>query len=126
MSNTKNVDVKSLVEDYVNGMGIYDVCEKYHVGKLKVKAILAENGVEMRKKGKQPMDKSDFVVSDYHVKKYEEHEGYHYVAIDRKSGYSTKDYMNAGGFLTTYIEKEYGVETPTLYDRRLYYMKNTQ
>lgn len=123
MAKKSIVDVKSLVEDYVGGMGIYDVCEKYHVGKLKVKAILAENGIEMRKKGKQPMDKSDFVVSDYHVKKYEEHEGYHYVAIDRKNGYTTKDYMNAGGFLTTYIEKEYGVETPTLYDRRLYYMK---
>ena len=123
MARTSIVDVKSLVEDYVGGMGIYDVCEKYHVGKLKVKAILAENGIEMRKKGKQPMDKSNFVVEDYHAKKYEEREGYHYVAIDRKSGYTTKDYMNAGGFLTTYIEKEYGVETPTLYDRRLYYMK---
>ncbi len=123
MAKKSIIDAKSLVEDYVNGMGIYDVCEKYHVGKLKVKAILAEKGVEMRKKGKQPMDKSGFVLNDYHIKKYEEHEGYHYVAIDRRSGYKTRDYMNAGGFLTTHIEKEYGVEIPSLHHRNVYYMK---
>lgn len=31
--------------------------------------------------------------------------------------------MNAGGFLTSYINKTYGVEIPTLYDRRMYYMR---
>ena len=31
--------------------------------------------------------------------------------------------MNNGGFLTSHIKREYGVEIPTLYDRRVYYMK---
>lgn len=44
--------------------------KKYHVGKLKIKKILSDNGVELRKKGKQPMDKSSFVVADYRIKNY--------------------------------------------------------
>ena len=117
------MDIEKIIEDYKSGLGIYDVCEKYHIGKLKLKKLLTDNGVEIRKKGKQPMDKSSFAVKDYSIKKYKEHEGFHYVAIDKKSGIKYNDYMNDGGFLTSHIKKEYGIETPTLYDRRLYYMK---
>ena len=28
---------EKLINDYTSGMGIYDVCAKYHIGKLKVK-----------------------------------------------------------------------------------------
>lgn len=115
--------MEELIKDYQNGMGIYDICAKYHMGKIKVKLILSENGVEIRKKGKQPMDKSSFVVSDYNIKKYEEHKGFHYVAIDKNSGVSYQDHMNNGGFLTSHIEREYGVEVPSLYERRKYYME---
>lgn len=118
-----NMEIENLIKDYKDGMGIYEVCAKYHIGKVKLKKILSENGVELRKKGKQPMDKSSFVVNDYHIKKYEEHNGFHYVAVDKKTGVSYKDYMNNAGLLTTHIEKEYGMETPTLYDRRKYYME---
>ena len=117
------MDVKELLEDYKGGMGIYDVCAKYHIGKLKLKKILSDNGVELRKKGKQPMDKSEFVVSDYRVKKYKELQGFHYVAVDKNDGTRYNDHMNSAGCLTTHIEKVYGIPTPTLYDRRIYYMK---
>ncbi len=117
------MEVENLIMDYKDGMGIYEVCAKYHIGKVKLKKILSENGVELRKKGKQPMDKSSFVVNDYHIKKYEEHDGFHYVAVDKKTGVSYKDYMNNAGLLTTHIEREYGAEIPTLYDRRKYYME---
>ena len=80
------MNTEELINDYKSGMSIYDVCEKYHIGKLKVKKILSDNGVELRKKGKQPMDKSSFVVTDYRVKKYKEHDGYHYVAVDKNNG----------------------------------------
>ena len=114
---------KEIIEDYKNSMGIYDVCTKYHIGKLKLKSILSENGVELRKKGKQPIDKSSFVVADYRVKKYKEHEGFHYVAVDKKTKVKYNDYMNNAGLLTSHIEKEYGIDVPTLYDRRKYYME---
>ena len=112
-----------IIKDYQDGMGIYDVCEKYHIGKLKLKKILSDNGVELRKKGKQPMDKSSFVVADYREKKYKEHNGYHYVAIDKNNGIKYNDHMNNAGLLTSHIEKVYGVDIPTLYDRRKYYME---
>ena len=117
------MNIEEIIKDYQNGMGMYDVCTKYHIGKLKLKSILSENGIELRKKGKQPMDKSSFVIKDYHIKKYEEHEGFHYIAVDKISGISYRDYMNNAGLLTTHIEKEYGIKTPTLYDRRKYYME---
>ena len=121
--NISYMNTEELINDYKSGMSIYDVCEKYHVGKLKVKKILSDNGVELRKKGKQPMDKSSFVVADYRVKKYKEHEGFHYVAVDKNNGTKYKDHMNNAGLLTTHIEKVYHVKVPTLYDRRKYYME---
>jgi len=117
------MEIENIIKDYKDGMGIYEVCAKYHIGKVKLKKILSENGVELRKKGKQPMDKSSFVVNDYHIKKYDEHNGFHYVAVDKNDGTRFNDHMNSAGLLTTHIEKKYGVETPTLYDRRKYYME---
>ena len=115
--------MKELIEDYKNGMGIYDVCEKYHIGKLKVKQILSENGVEIRKRGKQSLNTDNFVVKDFHIEKYKEEDGFHYIAVDKNNGKSYNDYMNNGGFLTTHIKKVYGIDIPSLYDRRMYYMK---
>ena len=117
------MNIEELISDYKSGMGIYDVCEKYHMGKLKVKKILSDNGVELRKKGKQPMDKSSFAVADYRIEKYKEHEGYHYVAVDKNDSTRYNDHMNNAGLLTTHIKNVYGVEIPTLYDRRKYYME---
>jgi phage antirepressor YoqD-like protein len=43
------MNIEEIIKDYQNGMGLYDVCAKYHIGKLKLKSILSENGVEIRK-----------------------------------------------------------------------------
>lgn len=120
----KEINVNELVSDYKSGLGIYDICSKYHIGKIKAKDILVSNGVPLRHRGKQPLDSSEFVVSDFREKKYEEHDGFHYVARSKDGKFETKDYMNLGGNLTTYISKEYGIPKPTLYDRRLYYMRS--
>ena len=116
-------DIDGIINDYINeGMGVVPICKKYHLGKLKVKAVLAANGIEMKKKGKQPLS-DDFVVKDFKQQKYKEHDGFHYEAIDKNNGYTTLDYMNSGGHLTTHIKNTYGIAIPTLYDRRLYYMR---
>lgn len=39
--------------DFNNGMGVEKLALKYHVGKLKIKSLLLENGVEMKKRGGQ-------------------------------------------------------------------------
>ena len=120
----EKVEINSVIEDYVeHGLGVEPIAKKYHIGKLKVKAILKENGIEMKKKGKQPL-KDDFVVKDYHIQKYIPRDGYHFFVIDKNNEeFGSKDYANLAGVLTTYIKNHYGVEIPTLYDRRLYYMR---
>ena len=124
MSKKATLDERTIVDDYVNSMVSVDaLAEKYHTSKKRIRAILDECNVKIRKRGKQKLDKSSFKLTDFRIEKYKGVEGSHYVAVDRKSGYQTKDYMNHGGKLTTYIENEYGIKTPTLYDRRLYYMR---
>lgn len=119
----KEVNIGDLIRDYTeNGFGVNGICEKYHIGKVKARALLKANGVTMKKKGGQSLNE-DFVVTDFHIKKYEEHDGHHYEAIDERTGFTTKDYMNASGILTSYIKREYGIPTPSLYDRRMYYMR---
>lgn len=103
-------------------IGVESLALKYHVGKLKIKEILSKNGIALKGRGKQPL-KDVFIVSDWKIEKYSEKYGYHYVAIDKENGYKTTDWKNKAGVLTTHIEKTYGIETPTLYDRRLYYMR---
>ena len=126
MNKKKNknseIDKIEIFKEYVNtNIGIEALAKKYHVGKLKIKAILTEAGIEFKKRGQQ-QSKEVFVVNDWRIEKYPEVEGKHYVAVDKNTGFETADYNNRAGVLTTHINKEYGVEIPTLYDRRKYYM----
>lgn len=117
------IDEEEICRRYVESNdGISKIAEDYHVDKKKIRKCLITHGIEIKKKGKQPL-RDVFIVNDWRIEKYPEKDGYEYVAIDRKTGYETLDVNNRGGFLTTHIEKEYGVPTPTLYDRRLYYMR---
>ena len=113
----------NIIKDYTeNGMGIYPLCEKYKVGKIKIKAIFEKYNIEVKSKGKQPLDKSSFVVSDFKIKKYPIIDNCHYLMYDENTDFISTDIDNKGGVLTSYIEKQYNIPTPTLYDRRMYYM----
>ncbi len=117
--------IQDLINDYVeNNYGVEDLCAKYHIGKIKVRAILKTYEIPMKKKGRQALNEK-FVVEDYHIKKYNEPKiGYHYEVIDEKNKeFKTIDLDNKSGILTTYIEKTYGIPTPSLYDRQMYYMR---
>lgn len=117
------LDEVQICQEYVSGRdGVEALCKKYHVGKLRIKDILKRNNIEFKKRGKQEL-KKDFVVSDWRIKKYPIIDGFYYIAIDNENGFTTKDYMNSAGVLTTHIKKCYNVDTPSLYDRRMYYMK---
>lgn len=117
----ENLNQKEIIQDYLNGMGAEKIALKYHIGKLKVNAILDENGIPRKKRGGQKL-KIDYVVPDWRIDKYPPKEGYHYVAIFREDGTRFNDHQNQGGFLTSYISEKVGIEIPTLYDRRKYYM----
>lgn len=93
------------------------IAAELHIGKLKIREVLKECNVPTFS-NKQS---SKFVVPDYRIKKYKPMEGKHYIAIYRDNGVKFSDYENAGGYLTSYIEKQTGIKTPTLYERRKYY-----
>ena len=117
-----NVDIEKICKMYLNGNGLETICSEVHLGKLRVKQILLDNNIEIKKKGAQTKH-THLVVEDWKIKKYEDTDEYHYVAKVKDTGEIIDDAHNQGGHLTTYIEQHYGIETPTLYDRRVYYMK---
>lgn len=116
------LDDKVICEEYLNSnIGVEALATKYHTGKVTVKKILADNGIEIKPRGKQPL-KEEFVVNDWKEEKYLIEEGFHYIAKAKDSDYETNDYMNAGGHLTSYIKKKFGI-TSTLYERRMHYKR---
>ena len=115
------INIKNIIEDYTdNNFGIDGICKKYHIGKLKVKKILGDNGIPLKKRGNQSLNKS-YVIEDWKVKKYDYVPNHHYIAKYKSDGKVFNDYMNAGGFLTSYIREKENIEIPSLYDRREYY-----
>lgn len=117
-----NLDVQAIINDYKNGMGAEKIGLKYHVGKIKIKNILVENGITLKKRGGQTQN-INYIVSDWKIEKYPAIEGCYYVAIFNEDGKEFCDHMNQGGYLTSYIKEKVGTEIPTLYDRRKYYME---
>lgn len=116
-------DEMNIVTDYMqNNLGIYPICEKYKIGKIKLKSILQKYDVKLNNKGKQP-HKEVFKVSDWKIEKYPLIDGKHYIIFDPNTDFNSSDIENKGGILTSYIRKHYNVQIPTLYDRRLYYMR---
>lgn len=116
-------DIKFICEEYVDtNIGVEALAKKYHVGKLKIKAILNENGIKLKKRGAQ-RNAENFIVSDWRVAKYKHVDGLHYIARDKNNRFETNDWENKAGILTNHINKTYGVKIPSLYDRRMYYMR---
>ena len=123
MKKKITLDENIICQEYLEAeIGIESMALKYHVGKKRIREILDRNNIPIKKKGKQNL-KVETVVKDWHINKFPAVEGKHYVAIDRNNGFTTRDYENLAGVLTTYIKKEYNVEVPTLYFRRRYYME---
>lgn len=117
------LDEDAICKEYAEtGIGIEAMALKYHVGKLRIKDILTKHNIKFKRVGSQESTQV-FVVSDWKIKKYPQREGKILYAIDRNTGFESSDVENRGGVLTTYIEKQYGVKTPTLYDRRMHYMR---
>ena len=123
MKKVKFLNEKEICEEYENTRnGIEYLSKKYHVGKLRIKEILDRNHISHKKRGKQSL-KERFVIDNWKIKKYQPKLNKTYIAIDRRNGFKTNDYENKAGILTTHIKNIYNIEIPTLYDRRLYYMR---
>lgn len=116
------LDEELICKEYTeSNIGVESMATKYHVGKKKIKDILSRNGIEIKKRGGQTEIVS-YIVSDPLRKKYINPDGYHYVVLDLNTDFTSNDIYNEAGALTTYVRKQYKIETPSLYDRRKYYM----
>lgn len=113
------IDEKQLLEDYNTSLGLDGICKKYHIGKLRAKEIIKRNGGSVRKPSSGKIRVK--AVDSWRIEKYPVITGYHYVAKSKIDDYTTLDYMNNGGFLTSHIKEKLGIEKPTLYARRKYY-----
>jgi len=80
MKTNKDINEQELCEKYQNGAKLLDICNEYKIGKLKAKDILKRNNIELRD-SHSPRIQRNFIVSDYHIKKYTDDENYYYVAI---------------------------------------------
>lgn len=118
------LDENIICKEYTDtNIGIESLATKYHVGKLRIQEILKAHNIPFKKKGAQAA-KETLVVDDYRTHKYVNGDGYYYKVIDEKNpDFSTVDIYNLAGCLTSYIKKHYKICIPTLYERRMYYMR---
>jgi very-short-patch-repair endonuclease len=65
------MDINSIISDYTSGMNLENVALKYKIGKLRLKKILIENGVELRKRGGQKDSGKNRLIWDYKTCKEE-------------------------------------------------------
>lgn len=115
-------DKQNIIQDYTtNNLGIYAICAKYKIGKIKLKNVFAEYNVPIKKVGGQLESRENDKVTDTSVEKYKQEKGYHYVAISKHDGTRFSDYNNVSGCLTSYINKKLGIEIPSAFLRRKYY-----
>ena len=123
MKNKIELNEEVICKEYLETqIGVENIALKYHVGKKRIKDILEKHNICVKKRGGQNL-KVNNIVSDWRICKFKKVDGKHYIAVDKRNGFTTKDYENKAGVLTTYINKEYNVEIPTLYFRRRYYME---
>lgn len=113
------IDEEKICNDYNNYKAVNIIAKENHIGTIKVKNILLKHNIKIRDRH-SPRIKRTFIIPDYHIKKYPNIEGYHYVAISKSDGTKYYDHENRGGFLTKYIREKFGI-TSTLYERNVHY-----
>lgn len=107
---------------YQQGWGTEPIAKHLHIGKLKVRDVLKKYQIPMKIKGAQKLERI-LKVQDWRIEKYPLKDGYHYIACSKDGNIIFDDYMNRGGYLTSYIHKTYNIEIPSLHDRKNYYME---
>ncbi len=115
-----SINELELCNEYLNGSKLLDICTKYRIGKIKAKEILSRNNIKLRDRHSERIVRN-FVVPDFHIKKYINTDSYYYVAKSKIDGTEYVDCNNDGGHLTSHIREKLKIEIPSLYDRRIYY-----
>lgn len=113
-----NNDILNL---YNNGLSIEKIAQTLKVGKKRIIEFL--HSLNLKTGKDRNVKAKKYIVSDWKIEKYPLIEGFHYIAIFKNDGKIFNDYMNQGGFLTSYIKQKVNIEIPNLYERRKYYMQ---
>lgn len=104
---------QEIIYDYVElKLSIYDICEKYHMGKIKLKTILANNNISLRKKGGQ---------IKYGEKKDKEYQTDNTQIKCKKCGKIFNDSDNKSGIIISHMTICYpDIQIPSKYIRKRY------
>ena len=112
---------EQIVNEYTNSnIGVEKLALKYHVGKNRIKSILSEFNINIKKRGGQK-NSDVYLIDDTKNKKYANGHDYHYIVRDAKTDWQSNDIDNRGGVLTSYLKKQYDITIPSLYERNKYY-----
>ena len=117
-------DIKTIIYEYTNNIiGIESLASKYKVGKLKIRAVLNDNGILIKSKGAQVTIGNSSEIEQSKTQLYESfNEDKQLIAVCKKSGKEYDDINNLSGSLTRHILDTYGnVPIPTnTYQRKKY------
>jgi very-short-patch-repair endonuclease len=121
MNRTKKIteeEINNIIKLYqIDNISTHKIGEIFHLGHKKIKQILQENGITVKRKtivgnGKLP-----------DIKKYDD--GKNYIAIHKETKKIFNDYANISGSLTAYLLKlNPDMEIPSSFKRRAYYALN--
>ena len=117
----KNLNEEDILNLYNKGQGVDKIAKELKVGKKRIYEFFRERNLDTSKT--RSIIQSKYIISDWRIEKYTQEEGYHYIAKFKEDGKEFNDYMNLGGFLTSYIKEKLNIVIPTLYDRRKFYME---
>ena len=121
LSDKDKSDIVRLYED--NTIGIESLAKQFNVGKLKIKSILTENNIPIKKRGAQTTIGSSSDIERSHVIKYQnDNDDKKLVAVCKLTDTVFEDVNNRSGALTSHILSTYGdVPLPTnTYQRKKY------
>lgn len=117
-------EITDIVNKYQNeAIGIESLAKEYGVGKLKIRSILEEYGIQFKKRGGQVVIGNSSEIERTKVVKYVSSDlNKKLVAVCKKTGKRFNDVNNISGNLTSHILSEYGnVPIPTnTYQRKKY------
>ena len=94
MKNKIELNEEVICKEYLETqIGVENMALKYHVGKKRIKDILEKHNICIKKRGGQNL-KVNNIVSDWRICKFKKVDGKHYIAVDKRNGFTTKDYEN--------------------------------
>jgi Zn finger protein HypA/HybF involved in hydrogenase expression len=103
--------MEELLRKYQEGTSIEDLCSEFKMGKIKIKTILNENGVEIRKRGGQ--------VKNYKIESEINYENYNVECKNCKKSFS--DPTNRSGKLIEHLNSCFpDVVIPTKFKRNVF------